>query len=82
MTVHPAQERSWEGLHLDDRLALKQAAAHLAQEFSGDYAGASASLERAVALDPGNSTYAAEGQSIADMRSNTDRLSRQAVTSE
>ena len=54
----------------------------LAQEFSGDYAGASASLERAVALDPGNSTYAAEGQSIADMRSNTDRLSRQAVTSE
>ena len=37
MTVHPAQERSWECLHPDDRLALKQAAAHLAQEFSGVY---------------------------------------------
>ncbi len=37
MTVHPAQQRSWESLRPDDRLALKQAAANLAQEFSGIY---------------------------------------------
>ena len=35
MTIHPASNRSWESLRADDRLVLKQAAAKLADEFSG-----------------------------------------------
>ncbi len=34
---HPVSERSWESLHTDQKLALKQAAARLADDFSGLY---------------------------------------------
>ena len=37
MTVHPVSERSWEALHTDQKLALTQAAARLADEFTGLY---------------------------------------------
>ena len=38
MTLHPAvSERTWESLHADEKLALKQAAARLADEFTGLY---------------------------------------------
>jgi protein-tyrosine-phosphatase len=37
MTVHADFERTWESLHADERLALKQAAARLADEFAGLY---------------------------------------------
>lgn len=37
MTVHPVSERTWESLHPDQKLALKQAAARLAGEFTGLY---------------------------------------------
>ncbi|PFG17733.1 protein-tyrosine-phosphatase [Propionicimonas paludicola] len=37
MTIHPVSERTWESLHPDQRLALKQAAARLADEFTGLY---------------------------------------------
>lgn len=37
MTVHPVSERTWESLHADEKLALKQAAARLADEFTGLY---------------------------------------------
>ena len=37
MTTHPVSERSWESLRADEKLALKQAAARLADEFTGLY---------------------------------------------
>lgn len=37
MTLHPVSGRTWESLHADDRLALGQAAARLADEFTGLY---------------------------------------------
>ena len=37
MTVHPVSERTWESLHADEKLALTQAAARLADEFTGLY---------------------------------------------
>ena len=37
MTVHPVSERTWESLHPDERLALKQASARLARDFAGLY---------------------------------------------
>ncbi|MBK8463762.1 MAG: hypothetical protein IPL36_12485 [Nigerium sp.] len=37
MTLHPVSERTWESLHTDGRLALKQAASRLATEFAGLY---------------------------------------------
>ncbi len=37
MTLHPVSERTWESLHADGRLALKQAASRLATEFTGLY---------------------------------------------
>jgi protein-tyrosine-phosphatase len=37
MTLHPVSERTWESLHADEKLALKQAAARLADEFTGLY---------------------------------------------
>ena len=37
MTVHPVSERTWESLHAYEKLALKQAAARLADEFTGLY---------------------------------------------
>ena len=37
MTLRPPSERTWEGLHPDEKLALRQAAVRLATEFSGLY---------------------------------------------
>ncbi|MCW3158188.1 arsenate reductase ArsC [Micropruina sonneratiae] len=37
MTLHTVSERTWESLHADKELALKQAAARLADEFTGLY---------------------------------------------
>jgi len=37
MTVHPVSERTWESLHPDQKVALKQAAVRLAGEFTGLY---------------------------------------------
>ena len=37
MTIHPVSQRTWESLHPDQRLALKQAAVRLAAEFTGLY---------------------------------------------
>jgi protein-tyrosine-phosphatase len=37
MTLNPVSERTWESLHTDGRLALKQAATRLATEFAGLY---------------------------------------------
>lgn len=37
MTLHPVSERTWEGLHADEKLALKRAAARLADELTGHY---------------------------------------------
>ena len=37
MTLHTVSERTWESLHADEKLALKQAAARLADEFTGLY---------------------------------------------
>jgi len=37
MSVHPVSERSWESLHIDEKLALKQAAARLADHFAGQF---------------------------------------------
>jgi arsenate reductase len=34
---HPVSERSWESLHTDEKLALKQASARLADRFDGLY---------------------------------------------
>jgi protein-tyrosine-phosphatase len=34
---HPVSERSWETLHTDEKLALKQASARLADDFAGLY---------------------------------------------
>ncbi len=34
---HPVSERSWESLHTDEKLALKQASARLANQFDGLY---------------------------------------------
>jgi arsenate reductase (thioredoxin) len=34
---HPMSERSWESLHSDEKLALKQASARLADDFAGLY---------------------------------------------
>lgn len=34
---HPVSERSWESLHTDEKLALKQASARLVNDFSGLY---------------------------------------------
>jgi len=34
---HPVSERSWESLHTDEKLALKQASARLADDFEGLY---------------------------------------------
>ncbi len=36
-TPHPVSERSWESLHTDEKLALKQASARLADSFVGLY---------------------------------------------
>lgn len=44
---HPVSERSWESLHTDERLALKQAAGRLADAFSGLYG--SETIERFLA---------------------------------
>ena len=37
MTVHPVSQRSWESLHADERVVLKQSSARLAAEFTGLY---------------------------------------------
>ena len=37
MTIHPVSERTWESLHPDEKLALRQAAARLGGEFAGLY---------------------------------------------
>lgn len=37
MSLHPVSERTWESLHPDQKLALKQAATRLAAEFTGFY---------------------------------------------
>lgn len=37
MTVHPISQRTWESLHPDEKLALKQAASRLASDFTGLY---------------------------------------------
>ena len=37
MTIRPVSERSWESLHADERLALKQASVRLAMDFDGLY---------------------------------------------
>ena len=47
MTLHPVSERTWESLHTDGRLALKQAASRLAAEFAGLYG--SETIERFLA---------------------------------
>jgi len=44
---HPVSERSWESLHTDQKLALKQASARLADDFSGLYG--SETIERFLA---------------------------------
>jgi protein-tyrosine-phosphatase len=47
MTLHPVSERTWESLHADEKLALRQAAARLADEFTGLYG--SETIERFLA---------------------------------
>jgi Protein-tyrosine-phosphatase len=37
MSIHPVSERTWESLQPDQRLALKQVSARLADEFTGLY---------------------------------------------
>ena len=37
MTIHPVSERTWESLHPDEKLALRQAAARLGGEVAGLY---------------------------------------------
>ncbi|HAM44595.1 MAG TPA: phosphotyrosine protein phosphatase [Propionibacteriaceae bacterium] len=37
MTVQPISQRTWESLHPDEKLALKQAATRLASDFTGLY---------------------------------------------
>ncbi len=37
MTIHPVSERTWESLHADEKLALRQAAARLGRDFAGLY---------------------------------------------
>ncbi|CAL8979451.1 Arsenate reductase [Propionicimonas sp. T2.31MG-18] len=37
MTLHPMPGRTWESLHPDERVALRQAAARLAVDFAGVY---------------------------------------------
>lgn len=37
MTIHPVSERTWESLHPDEKLALRQAAVRLGGEFAGLY---------------------------------------------
>ncbi len=37
MSIHSVSERSWESLHADEKLALKQASARLAKDFDGSY---------------------------------------------
>ena len=37
MTLHPVSERTWESLHSNEKLALRQAAARLSGEFTGLY---------------------------------------------
>lgn len=37
MTIHPISQRTWESLHPDEKLALKQAATRLASDFTGLY---------------------------------------------
>lgn len=44
---HPVSERSWESLHSDEKLALKQASARLAVDFAGLYG--SETIERFLA---------------------------------
>jgi len=51
----------------------------LTHEFSGDYAGASASLSEAIRLAPANETYAAEFKSIDHERKNAVALQKQGV---
>ena len=46
-TPHPVSQRSWESLHTDEKLALKQAAARLADDFAGLYG--SETIERFLA---------------------------------
>ncbi|MCW5952303.1 MAG: arsenate reductase ArsC [Propionibacteriaceae bacterium] len=47
MTLYPVSERTWESLHADGKLALKQAAVRLADEFAGLYG--SETIERFLA---------------------------------
>jgi hypothetical protein len=54
----------------------------LSQEFSGDYAGANASLKEAIKLDPSNETYAAEVSGIQAIKKNAERLGKQGVGAE
>ena len=44
---HPVSERSWESLHTDEKLALKQASARLGDDFAGLYG--SETIERFLA---------------------------------
>jgi hypothetical protein len=49
----------------------------LSKEFSGDYAAADAMLKKAIALNPTEEAYAAEGMSIRQERSNAEKLKGQ-----
>jgi len=60
-----------------EALAAAWWALTLSQEFSGDYAGATASLNEAIRHDPTNEHYAAEGSSIRDLKDNAEKLHKQ-----
>jgi len=54
----------------------------LCQQFSGNYAGAGASLDEAISLDPKNEAYAAELKNIEQERKNARKLSKQGIGDE
>jgi tetratricopeptide (TPR) repeat protein len=51
----------------------------LSQEFSGDYASASATIQKAIQLDPGQAAYSAEVAAIRDEQANASKLQQQGV---
>ncbi len=51
MTVHPTSQHTWESLHPDEKLALKQAASRLASDFTGLYGAETIELFLASSYD-------------------------------
>jgi protein-tyrosine-phosphatase len=51
MTVHPISQHTWESLHPDEKLALKQAASRLASDFTGLYGAETIELFLASSYD-------------------------------